>query len=78
MRLEVLLYSQLALTHVDGLPIRARFFWQKRKAFDGVADDIRDYHSNGSALLFRTRHFKRKCMLSRVSNFDHASDTEAD
>lgn len=52
MRLEVLLYSQLALTHVDGLPIRARFFWQKRKGFDGIADDIRDYHSNESVLLF--------------------------
>jgi hypothetical protein len=46
---------------------------------NGIADDIRDYHSNGSALLFfRTRHFKRKCMLSRVSNLNHASDTEAD
>ena len=31
MRLEVLLYSRLTLTYVDGLPIRARCFWQKRK-----------------------------------------------
>ena len=40
------------MTHVDGLPIRARFFWQKRKVFDGVADDIRDYHFNGTAYYF--------------------------
>ena len=63
MRLEVLLYSQLVLTHVDGLPIRARCFWQKRKAFDGIADDIRDYHFNGTAYYF----FRFRSILSFVT-----------
>ena len=42
-----------------------------------IADDIRDYHSNGSALLLRTRRFKRKNTLSRISNIYYASDAEA-
>ena len=42
-----------------------------------IADDIRDCHFNGSALLFRTRRFKRKNTLSRISNINHASDAEA-
>ena len=42
-----------------------------------IADDIRDYHFNGSALLFRTRRFKRKNTLSRISNIYYASDAEA-
>jgi hypothetical protein len=79
MRLEVLLYSQLVLTHVDGLPIRARCFWQKRKAFDGIADDIRDYHFNGTAYyFFASGVFYRLLLNKHNTNIDHASVAEAD
>ena len=50
---------------------------RKEKLFDWIAGDTRDYRSNGSALLFRTRRFKRKNTLSRISNIYYASDAEA-
>lgn len=75
---EVLLYSQLILTHVDGLPIRARFRLAEKKSFlMGLQMTFATVILTGLLYYFRTRRFKRKNTLSRISNINYASDAEA-